>query len=154
MSNFFKKIDWSDWAPIIISLLSLVATILMNIWNRVSIKKENQALHKSNIANDKRKEKLKCYEEALSILEYSPLSFMDSQNAKKVMELRSEITSKINKVIEKNLLLLDDDTLKKYKKKTKTYSNDKQMIRILDELKGIASEKRRDLLSSEADEKK
>ena len=69
--------------PIIVSVLTLISTICLNIYNRYSIRKENKEMYDLNIEKDKMEKRLKSYEEALSLLEVPFVSTKDMVNYNK-----------------------------------------------------------------------
>lgn len=141
MINWLKSVEWKTWAPIIISLVSLIVTIILNIYNRKSIIKENKELLAQNSEIEKRNQRLKGYEEALSILEIPSFPFEDRLNHKKEQAYRQDLVDRINKVLNKNLLLLEKSEITKYRRKL-----NKGDFSFVEKLIEIAANKRKEII--------
>ena len=145
-STLFKMVDWSKWVPIIVSVLTLISTICLNIYNRYSIRKENKEMYDLNIEKDKMEKRLKSYEEALSLLEVPFVSTKDMVNYNKHTEAYEKLANSINNVMAKGLLLLDDKEEKELQNKLKKAHSISQKAAYV---RNIAANKRRELLKEE-----
>lgn len=140
------KIDWSVWVPISISIASLISTIIMNVYNRKSIKKENKEMFDLNIENEKRNQRLKSYEEALSLLELPSIKSSEWFNVKKTSDVNDEFEHRVKEVYNKDLLLLDE---KEEAELNKKYGKHISYRKLALDLRNIAVRKRKELLKEE-----
>ena len=140
------KINWSVWVPISVSIASFISTIIMNIYNRKSIRKENKEMFNLNIENEKRNQRLKSYEEALSLLELPSIKSSERFNVKKTIDINDDFEHRVKEVFIKDLLLLDENEEAELQKK---YSKNISYRHLGLDLRNIAVRKKKELLREE-----